>query len=165
MGYEAYKITAKFHNVTLEEMIKTLSDDGAFFIEKFGGTATMEVANSHGYIDLVLRECCNVNVRFSPCDKVQIIFRFAKVNDSQILDSVISLLRGLAARYRVVYIRDQETGKDIDLADTAWLRKAVAYAKYDFEYYYVAPNRNVRCRDVFCHCGSGLPATLLEELR
>lgn len=165
MGYEAYKITAKFTDVTLEEMIKTLYGCGAVFVERFGGTATMEIADRYGYIDLVLRECCNLNLRFSPCDKVQLILRFAKISDSRIIGSVIALLRKLADRYGTVYIRDQETNRDIDLADTGWLMQAVAYAKYDFEYYYSVPDRKVRCRDVFCRCGGGFPSAAAAELR
>ena len=164
MGYEAYKITAKFQNLSVEDMMSALRDSGALLIEKFGGTVTMEIANSTGVIELVLREESHINLRFSPWQKVLLNVRFAKANDMRLIGDVITLLKKLNAEFDAVYIRDRETNRDIDLNNTGCLIKAVTYAKYDFEYYYPAARHNVRCRDMFCLCGNDYPRACAEEM-
>lgn len=164
MGYEAYKITAKIQNLSTEDMIAALRENGAMLTEKFGDTVTMEISTIHGVIELVLREVGHVNVRFSPWEKVLLSIRFAKANDARIIDEIIALLKKLSAKFTVLYIRDMETNSDIDLSDTAWLIQAVTYAKYDFEYYFRLHRHNVRCREVFCICGSAYPQLTAEKI-
>ncbi|SHI16700.1 hypothetical protein SAMN02745823_02963 [Sporobacter termitidis DSM 10068] len=164
MGYEAYKITAKYQNLSMEDMTGALCHAGAVPVERFGGTVTMEMVNDYGVIELVLREENHVNLRFSPGGRVLLTVRFAKVNDVRISGSVIALLKELAATFDTVYIRDQETNSDIDLCDTAPLLQAVTYAKYNFEYNFPVCRHKVRCRDVFCLCGHDYPAAGTEIL-
>jgi hypothetical protein len=164
MGYEAYKLTAKFKNLTIADMTEELKVYGAVLTEKFGGTITMEAMKGSGVIELMLREGGNVNTRFSPGEKVLLTLRFAKTSDVRLINDVISLLKKLAARFDVMYIRDSERNRDIDLNDTAWLMKAYMYAKYDFEYYFPVKRMSVRCRDVFCLCGHEFPQAVVERI-
>ena len=164
MGYEAYKLAAKFQNLTMADIIGELRINGAIPVERFGGTVTMEIPKSTGVIELVLREGSSVNTRFSPGEKVLLSVRFAKLSDVRLVNDVITLLKKLAAKYDVMYIRDMESGRDIDLDDTAWLLKAVMYAKYDFEYYFPVRKKPARCRDVFCLCGHEFPQSIADRL-
>jgi hypothetical protein len=164
MGYEAYKLAAKFQNLTLAAMTEELRANGAVPVERFGSTVTMEILKSAGVIELVLREGCSVNTRFSPGEKIQLCVRFSKLSDMRLVSDVVTLLKKLAAKFDVMYIRDSETGRDIDLNDTAWLMKAVMYAKYDFEYYFPVKQTPVRCRDIFCMCGNEFPQNITERM-
>jgi hypothetical protein len=164
MGYEAYKLTAKYQNLTMADMTDALRDNGARLTERFGGTVTMELVRGRGVIELVLREGGSVNTRFSPGEKVLLSLRFAKVSDVHLANDVIALLKKLAARFDVMYMRDCESGRDIDLDDTAWLHKAVMYAKYDFEYYFPVKRAQARCRDIFCLCGHAYPQAVAERM-
>jgi hypothetical protein len=157
MGYEAYKITAKFQSLTSEDMIGALSRLGAATVDMFGGTVTMEVARSNGVIKLILREDGHVNLRFSPQEKVVLTLLFPKTSRAQIAGDVIALLRTLAAEFSVLYIRDQETDRDIDPKDAAWLYQAVVYAKYDFEYHFPMRRNDVPSRAAFCPQLRGWP--------
>ncbi|NLT15480.1 MAG: hypothetical protein GXY05_14185 [Clostridiales bacterium] len=164
MGYEAYKLAAKFQNLTMADIVGELRINGAIPVERFGGTVTMEIPKSTGVIELVLREGSSVNTRFSPGEKVLLGVRFAKVSDVRLVNDVITLLKKLAAKFDVMYVRDGETGRNLDLNDTAWLMKAVTYAKYDFEYYFPVKRTPVRCRDVFCLCGNEFPQSIADRL-
>lgn len=164
MGYEAYKLTAKFQNLTMADMTDALRVNGAVPVERFGGTVTMEIVKGMGIIELVLREGSNVNTRFSPGNKILLNIRFAKVSDVNLAADVITLLKKLAGKFDVMYMKDQESGRDIDLNDTAWLLKAVMYAKYDFEYYFPIKKKTVRCRDIFCLCGYEFPQAVAERI-
>lgn len=164
MGYEAYKLAAKFQNLTMADIINELRLNGAVPVEKFGGTVTMEIPKNTGVIELVLREGGSVNTRFSPGEKVLLGVRFAKVSDVRLVSDILSLLKKLAAKYDVMYLRDVESGRDIDLDDAAWLLKAVMYAKYDFEYYFPVRKKAARCRDVFCLCGHEFPQAAVERM-
>jgi hypothetical protein len=164
MGYEAYKLEAKFQNLKLSDITNALRENGALLIETFGGSVTMEIIKATGVIELVLRESGSVNTRFSPGEKVLLSVRFAKVSDVHLLNDVITLLKKLAAKFDAIYIRDHETGRDIDLNDTAWLSRAVMYAKYDFEYYFPIKGQPARCRDVFGLCGGELPQAVMERI-
>jgi hypothetical protein len=165
MGYEAYKISAKFRDLTTEDMISALRGQGAVFTERFGGTVTMEIAGEHGFIELVIREDSHVNLRFSPEDKVLLTVRFAKASDVQIVPAVVALLKKLAAAFDAVYIRDCQANRDINPGDTAWLLQAVTFAKYDFEYRYPLRRHHLRCRDVFCLCGTEYPTAPADAFR
>ncbi len=164
MGYEAYKLTAKYQNLTMADMTDELRGNGAVFRERFGGSVTMEIVKEGGIIELVLREGGSVNTRFSPGEKLLLTIRFAKVSDVCLINDVMTLLKKLAARFEVVYMRDSETGRDIELSDTAWLLKAVMYAKYDFEYYFPVKRSQARCKDIFCLCGHAYPQAVMERM-
>ena len=164
MGYEAYKLTAKFQNLSLAELTEELRANGAVFVERFGGTVTMEMVKEMGVIELVLRESGNVNTRFSPGEKVLVTIRFAKISNVPLVGDIVSLLKKLAARFDVMYIRDHESGRNIDLNDTAWLMKTFMYAKYDFEFYFPIGKKAARCRDVFCMCGGELPQAVVDRI-
>jgi len=164
MGYEAYKLTAKFRNLTMADMRDELRAGGAVFVERFGGTDTMEIVKETGVIELVLRESGHVNTRFSPGGKVLLGIRFAKVSDVRLVGDILSLLKKLAAVFDVVYLKDDESGREIDLDDTARLLKSFMYAKYNFEYYFPVKRARVRCRDIFCLCGHEFPQAVAERM-
>jgi len=138
-------------------MIGALRENGAVFVEEFCGTVTMEAPGEYGVLELTLREDNHVNTRFSPEEKLLLSVRFSKVSDTRIAGNVLRLLRDLAGRFDVVYIRDDEAGRELDPTGAAWLQKSVTYARYDFEYHIPVRRHNVRCRDVFCLCGGGVP--------
>lgn len=164
MGYEAYKLTAKFENLSLDDMIAALTENGAALVEKFGGTVTMEKIVAAGIIELVLRENSHVNTRFSPGGKILVSIRFAKVSDTHITGEVMALIKTLTSKFDVIYIMDCETNMALDINNAARLMKAVTYAKYDFEYYFPVRRRHVRCRDVFCLCANDYQQPAAERI-
>lgn len=157
MGYEAYKLTAKFQNLSMDDITEELRANGAALVEKFGDTVTMEIVSGNGIIALVLSDVNHVNTRLSPYNKILLNIRFAKPNNVRITDDVIRLLKKLTARFDVMYIRDNEAKRDVDLNDTASLIKSVTYAKYDFEYYFPKHRELVKCNAVFCNCRNVYP--------
>jgi hypothetical protein len=164
MGYEAYKLTAKFQALSVNDMTEELIANGAVLVEKFGNTTTMELVTEYGVLDLVLNDVNHVNTRFSPSDKIILNIRFAKSNNVRIASEMIRLLKKLAARFDVVYIRDNEAKKDIDLSVTAGLIQSITYAKYDFEYHFPIHRQQVRCREVFCGCSNAYPLMRREAV-
>ena len=158
------KITAKFQGLTPEDMIGALSRLGAVTTEMFGGTSTMELVRPNGILKLVLREDGHVNLRFSPEEKVVMTVLFPKTSRTRIADDVLALLKTLGAEFSVVYVKDQVTGREIDLGDAAWLQQAVAYAKYDFEYYYPPRRLDTRRQSVFCPQMRCWPMVALEGI-
>jgi hypothetical protein len=158
MGYEAYKITAKFENVSKDGMTSALKECGGYVTEIFGNCVTMEISGRNGIIELVLCEPGHVNTRFSPGDKVLLTLRFSKPGNVRVANDVIQLLRRLTARFDTDYIRDTESGREMDLSDTGTFIKAVTYAKYNFEYYFPQYHQPLRCRDTFAYCRTVYPA-------
>ena len=157
MGYEAYKITAKFQG-TAEKMIAALTRLGAAAVDSFGGTAAMELTRPNGVLALILREDGHVNLRFSPQERVVLSVLIRKTDRVQITGDVLGLLTALAAEFGVLYIRDSETGRDVDLGEAAWLYQAVAFAKYDFEYHFpVQPRGGAQRRGAVCPQLRGWP--------
>lgn len=158
MGYEAYKLIAKYDNVTKSDMVTALKEAGGYVTEIFGSCVSMEIAGPNGIIEMVLLEPGHVNTRFSPGDKVRVTIRFAKPGNVRVADDVVRLLRRLSERYGTVYIRDAETGREVDLDNTGPFIQAVTYAKYNFQYQFPKHRGILRCRDVFGLCRTLAPA-------
>jgi hypothetical protein len=142
LGYEAYRLIVKLQNLSITDMKRELLSHGAKLIEEIGSSITMEIENLNGVIEILLNTTNKNN-------EIGMSIRFAKPNDIGIVNDIMSLLGKLKHKYDLVYVRDTETKKEIDIDDYSLLVETIKNSKSDFEEYFPDIPHPIRCKDVF----------------
>jgi hypothetical protein len=152
MGYESYKLTAKFQNVTSSELKRELIDLGARFVEAFGNNFTLEIVRESGIIEIVLSDVKHRNLDFSPADRVLMEVLFSKTSEVRLVYHIMSLIQTIAQRHELAYLRDETSKEELDCHHYAMLTGAVLKAKSEFEAIFPKVTQTGRSRDLLYHC-------------
>ena len=142
MGFEAYRIIAKFRSLEIEDMEDELKKNGAITIEKTDNSTAMEIEKPNGIIEILLRLSSHRN-------EVYLSIRFAKPNDIQIVDDIMILLKSIIPKYNLVLLLDAETKEKIDIDNYSSFIKMVKESQDDFKKFFPDIPYPIRCEDVF----------------
>jgi hypothetical protein len=154
MGYESYKLTAKFQNTTSTELKNELIGLGARQVEEFGNNITLEIERESGIIEIILNDVTHRNLDFSPAEKVRVHILFSKSSEVRLLYQIMSIVHTLAMKHQLVYLRDETANMDVDCDHYGLLTGSVIKAKREFETVYPKQAQSGNSREQFFHCMS-----------